>query len=433
LDRIILSYKKGAVLALNGEWGTGKTTFVEMWGKTLQNMDYPVVYYNAWENDYSEEPLFSMIKSLRSLSADKSSFDKVVEKAGKFIVGALFGAAKSASGLWGNIASAAFKGGIEKLEKDCIDSMKSKEDTSSMINAFKDALSEYLSSCEQNIPLVYFVDELDRCNPTFAVKVLERIKHLFDVPNVVFVLSIDKKQLAFSINGFFGSERFDSTEYLRRFIDIDYDLPKPDMSRFCKKLFENYGFDEIIEKQFKITVGVRFSILDVIEKYVKYYRMNLRQVEKMFAITRAGIWGLNISKEEDVSLLFFFAYLRLFEIDLYADIDEYRLDLQKVIDRLESIIKDGQQGTILREERFMNTMAYFIILYMEGYSKTGKFVSMDSLIGQNNELMVTFKRFDDTIMKNYFIDYKAKNSNYSWSGLKIEDFKNHISLHERIN
>jgi hypothetical protein len=106
--------------------------------------------------------------------------------------------------------------------------------------------------CDKGKPLVYMVDELDRCNPTFAVKVLERIKHLFDVPNVVFVLSIDKRQLACSVKGFYGSNEIDADEYLRRFIDVDYYLPKPDAELFCDYLYDYYEYDSFLKNENRI-------------------------------------------------------------------------------------------------------------------------------------------------------------------------------------
>lgn len=96
-------------------------------------------------------------------------------------------------------------------------------------------------------PVVFFVDELDRCNPNYAVSVLERIKHLFDIPNLVFVLAINKKQLCNAIQGYFGSMNMDSNEYLRRFIDIEYTLPAPQLEKFCNYLYDEYGFDEFSE------------------------------------------------------------------------------------------------------------------------------------------------------------------------------------------
>ena len=49
---IVLTYREGCVLAVKGKWGTGKTTFVEMWAKYLELDNIHTLYFNAWENDF---------------------------------------------------------------------------------------------------------------------------------------------------------------------------------------------------------------------------------------------------------------------------------------------------------------------------------------------------------------------------------------------
>src|SRR5690606_14014056 len=63
------------------------------------------------------------------------------------------------------------------------------------ISDFKQSLSKFIENSSGGKPLIFFVDELDRCRPNYAVSILEQIKHFFSVPNIVFVLSIDKGQL----------------------------------------------------------------------------------------------------------------------------------------------------------------------------------------------------------------------------------------------
>lgn len=88
-----------------------------------------------------------------------------------------------------------------------------------------------------------FVDEVDRCRPTFAVELLERIKHLFNVQNAIFVISLDKQQLAVSLSAVYGNG-INSEEYLRRFIDLEYALPGVNTKAFTKNLFRRFGFEE---------------------------------------------------------------------------------------------------------------------------------------------------------------------------------------------
>ena len=105
----------------------------------------------------------------------------------------------------------------------------------------------YVEKLSDGKPIVFIVDELDRCNPIYAVKTLERIKHLFSIPGIVFVLSIDKEQLCNSIKGYFGSEQLNAEEYLKRFIDYEYILPTPNIQQYCKYLYDQYNFDEFFQ------------------------------------------------------------------------------------------------------------------------------------------------------------------------------------------
>lgn len=76
--------------------------------------------------------------------------------------------------------------------------------------------------------LVIFVDELDRCRPDYAVELLERIKHLFAVENLLVVLSVDTQKLGHAASQVIGFSPKDTDGYLRRFIDLDYRLPEAD-------------------------------------------------------------------------------------------------------------------------------------------------------------------------------------------------------------
>ena len=54
------------VLAIDSKWGTGKSTFVKMWKQELLSQGYPCLYFNAWENDFSDDPLVSLIGEIDS-------------------------------------------------------------------------------------------------------------------------------------------------------------------------------------------------------------------------------------------------------------------------------------------------------------------------------------------------------------------------------
>lgn len=292
LTSIIDAYKEGFVLAINGKWGTGKTTFMKMWQQSLIDDNYRTIYFNAWENDFTSEPLVSILGEIRGafVSNLEDGFDKILDKASKFAGKIMPSLAKTALNLAGlgqiaDIAESVSSATVEAFNDEIADYEKKK---ASLIE-LREELSNFISKQCNNKPLVFIVDELDRCRPDYAVEVLEKIKHFFAVDGVVFVLSIDKEQLSNAIKGYYGSDKINSAEYLRRFIDLEYMLPEPNYEDFANYLYEYYDFASFFEKSERNTSELRFekdSFFKFIERYSYQKKLTLRQLEKLFAHTR---------------------------------------------------------------------------------------------------------------------------------------------------
>jgi predicted KAP-like P-loop ATPase len=114
------------------------------------------------------------------------------------------------------------------------------------LNSFKNLLSEIPStlSPDGDKPLVIIIDELDRCKPTYAVELIEKVKHLFSVKNVVFVLVMHRKQLEEAVKCVYGGN-IDAHTYLQKFINIETTLPKKtgerhisDIAQYNRRLFD---------------------------------------------------------------------------------------------------------------------------------------------------------------------------------------------------
>ena len=229
----------GCVVALNGEWGSGKTTFIKMFMQKMKNEGGHPLYFNAWENDYVSDPLVALLAELKDLSPQSSKWNDVIANGGKIIASIATSAAKSLAKDKLGIDPDAFDAGIDEVGKLLRDDIEEFSKQKTTFAEFRKALQNYIAeNTTEDFPVVFFVDELDRCSPRFSVHVLERIKHLFDIPNVVFVLSVNKKQLEYAIQGYYGSTNIDASNYLRRFIDIEYSLPRPKGEDFCQYLYE---------------------------------------------------------------------------------------------------------------------------------------------------------------------------------------------------
>ena len=407
LTNIVATFVGGAVIALNGAWGTGKTTFLKMWEQHLRNQDFPVIHYNAWEDDICDEPLMSMLRGMKVLQKEEG-LDNVFKTGAKVCVWALMGALTAATGFFGEIAKGAVEGGTKQLEDTIFDSLKKEDERAEIMHSFKESLTEYMKLvCDKGKPLVFMVDELDRCNPSFAVKVLERIKHLFDVPNIVFVLSIDKKQLSCSVKGFYGSNEIDADEYLRRFIDYDYYLPEPNAEQFCDYLYDYYGFDDFLKSELRIGVEYyspdsdkanadRMDLLDMAKTLAQYKHLSLRQLERIFATARIGLCGMPIKSEVLPQLLFFLSYLKVCEPILFDQIAEFAFDLQEFVVAMEQLLTPEKLSPDAQERLMFNwLMAVALQCYFDGY-RAFMLTTRKQVVNlyEDNKLTVRFDVFD---------------------------------------
>ncbi len=96
---------------------------------------------------------------------------------------------------------------------------------------------------DYSLPLFLVIDELDRCRPNYAIEFLEIVKHIFDIPNIIFVIATDSQQLSHAINAVYG-DNFASERYLKRFFDQEYTLKTPSSYDYCYSMFKQYGLLE---------------------------------------------------------------------------------------------------------------------------------------------------------------------------------------------
>lgn len=237
------------VLNVNGAWGSGKTFFVQRWAANLRNQGYPVVEFNAWENDAADDPLAPLMACFldaQSAILPPATAERFKQTCGKYILtgGGLIVRAglKQVFGEKGvdqinELLDKDAEGELIKLAGKHIDEQLAKQKAAKGLHELLTAFVE--SVCEKQgtqLPVFFFIDELDRCRPTFAIELLERVKHLFNVDGIKFIVTTDSRQLAHSICGAYGSG-FDGTTYLRRFFDETFTLPPPDLFQHAKHLF----------------------------------------------------------------------------------------------------------------------------------------------------------------------------------------------------
>jgi hypothetical protein len=301
LTELICSTNEPLVLSINASWGEGKTTFLKMWRQMLHNKEVKTLYFNAWENDFSDDAFVSLIGelelgieelSLTSSDESKEQLLKAKKFAASIIKRGIPTAVKLVTAGLVNLDEFSEKALAEYGEKLAEDEVKRYENSKKSVAGFKQALSDLATaiSDEKNpLPLVILIDELDRCRPIYAVKVLEAVKHFFSVQNVVFVLALDRKQLGHSICSMYGAG-MDVSGYLRRFIDIDYNLPYPKKGAFCKAQFLRFGLVDLLKK--RTTRESQYELENLDNTFSELFEVlgcSLREQERSFALLSMAI------------------------------------------------------------------------------------------------------------------------------------------------
>ena len=236
------------VVALDAPWGSGKSTLINYMCEEFENNNDVFVKYNAWENDYTEEPLLSLMSDIHKEFQEKQyigvdewkNFVSHMVKATKLLSkGTLKGISRIIAGAEATsdfekacveVSSAVTDETANNLFKDIDESKKSRKEFKEELIKYTDKILEEKSKDK----LIIIIDELDRCRPTFAIELLENIKHLFDIENIVFLIAVDCKQLAESIKAVYGNG-FDANTYLHRFFDFELHLKRDSVGTYFKK------------------------------------------------------------------------------------------------------------------------------------------------------------------------------------------------------
>ena len=235
----ISSNKASACFAINGPWGCGKTFVLEMLQEKLEQIQseetfidkYFVIRYVCWKFDYYEEPLVAIVSSMMSIIEEKTKLFSDIEKK-REILGMLKAVGVTLLSM-GNTALREKTGlDIQKAydtvcdgKEEGIADYESEHDYDDYFsfNKVMYKLTELLQSLAEDHTIVFLVDELDRCLPEYAIKVLERLHHLAEgQSNILTIISIDKNQLLSSVEQIFGFKN--PEKYLEKFINFEVKL-----------------------------------------------------------------------------------------------------------------------------------------------------------------------------------------------------------------
>ena len=300
-------------IALDSGWGTGKTFFLKQLEMIFNCIDlkenereeienvfsecrnsnaivnelkpHVCVYYDAWLNDNAEDPMQSILYCLiKHKSEQFLKQSKVNEESKKKIIAFANSVKEFVKVLCQfNTKKDLILDAIAPLENlvplglgKITESIKASNPTHDIEvqKSFHDAFDKFLKSLipSDNTRLLILIDELDRCKPTYAVQLLERIKHYLSSDRVTFVFAINDEQLQYTIKAFYGDE-FNAHQYLDRFFDHRLVLPQIDNLKFEKY----YGFCQSKQSTPSQDTDIDSLLMETCNSFLESFPLSMRE------------------------------------------------------------------------------------------------------------------------------------------------------------
>lgn len=331
LDSINDSY----TISLDSQWGSGKTFFIkqvkmlidylnsssdldkntrekldafcehkpETKAKMDVKNDHATIYYDAWENDNDIDPILSLIYAVTKDT--QFIFNTKPKRDVSDIIGAI---ADIATGRNVNQFFNAIKG------EDMMECIQREKSIAELMKEFIDNVID-----KRVDRLIIFIDELDRCKPTFAVQMLERIKHFFFDDRVTFVFSVNIEQLQYTIKNYYG-EGFNASRYLDKFFDLRIGLPDANYNKYIKSI----GFSDstyIYDKMcFRVINYFHFQLREM-AKYIRFIKISDTKFAREFGMGFANENAISFSAMYIVPIML---GLKIYDIGKFNDFIEGR-------------------------------------------------------------------------------------------------------------
>lgn len=288
------------VIAVDGEWGSGKSHFLKCW-KNDPADDITKIYVDAFKQDYLDDPLIALVsaldEALETPTDTPTTSQKAVGKMKKIapILGRLAlrtGISYATLGAVRNIdeyfaedtesdaeatAKGATKDASKELTKMTNDFWSAENTRKSAMEAFREALVELTQPDDDKKPthkIAIIVDELDRCRPDYALNMIEVIKHFFEIDGINFVLGVNMSSLENSVQARYGAG-IDAKRYLQKFVQVKLELRLQNASKKGAAV-------EFFDKTIKL-----LGVAD--REYTQVLRAYIRQMQSTQSLSLRGI------------------------------------------------------------------------------------------------------------------------------------------------
>lgn len=333
IENVATGQDGNVVIGLYSEWGTGKTYFLHQWMHKLKEEGKPHVYLNAFERDYQSDAFLAISGMLAEVYAnhapdEQANFLTTAARLGK-IVGLSAGniAIKAATAGIVDITAGdgALDAAIEQLgdeaSKHLANAIAQSAKQDAAMKELRDTLAELptlLGKDDKLAPLIFIVDELDRCKPTFAIQLLEVIKHFFNVPGISFVLSANPRALSVSIEQTYGP--IDGSAYLGRFVNLAFWIKKVNLKGRHEDLEKYIEFKWLEHSVPDRHNDVKEAFIGFTAALATHFDLSLREVDRILTVLFSSLFVLQKNNPRPAAIFVALIFARVLEPTLYANL-----------------------------------------------------------------------------------------------------------------
>lgn len=349
ITNFILNTDENLVLALDSNWGQGKSTFIKMWKNYNHSLSEPLntIYFDAFENDYQQDAFLALASEVYDAlvfekESDKSEFKTKVAKVFKAFgrSAVRIGSKVATAGMVDNTVFDAAEDEISNLISGNVETYISNklENTTNdklALEEFRTFLTRVVQENTLNKKMVFIIDELDRCRPDFSLEIIEKIKHLFSVQGLTFILVMNRSQLEESVKCRYGAG-IEAQSYLQKFINVWLKLPENRSDKFGssdKVKFIDYAIAQMECRLLRQNRSMKSTIIELIEANNTSYR-EIERIMTQFAILQNVQKNVEEYEHPYQIAIAGLCFIKVNEPELYSGLINKKVDANVLLNRI---------------------------------------------------------------------------------------------------
>lgn len=307
LSGFIMDCDTPMTVAVQGDWGSGKTSFMMLIREEIEDKVLPV-WFNTWQfsqfNLGDQLPIM-LVSKLTSALEVKGTTGDTMKKSLKTLSGALLHVGLSVAD---NLSNADISGAVESV------SGQGNTDVTEVVAELKEQFQNFvdisLKKHNKN-RVVIFVDDLDRLQPAKAVELLEVLKLFLDCDKCVFILAIDYAVVSQGIKQKYGDSLGNDKgrSFFDKIIQVPFKMPVAhyDVAKYVKAALS----------QMKVTVNDEAPYIELIRTSIGYTPRSMKRLMNAFLLLQRIHSDENLSEEHAQRILFAVLCLQLSYEEIY--------------------------------------------------------------------------------------------------------------------